>query len=448
MNHLNKFAFLNRIIIVLTAILPLSSVALAARPVDNITATAASANAVRLSWNAQAGAGGYYDVYQNSTQRVVTGLRDRTVVIENLSPATTYQFFITACDNSGVCTEASPQANVTTLGYSDSSETCPATMDGTSPVVTYVNHQDGTATLNWCRVEEALGYNLFINGDYVSTIYDTSIDFDTPIEVHDIYQIAWFDESNYAPRSAIATESDGPELPDSAGALAQLEAANRSGGNAIEIFFTRHAEKMTQQEETDDGKYMDVCGVDKCAEVLNTKGELRAELLADAFVEAGITPRLTHAFSSHKIRTRQTIEMITADAGLSGDTDKNAGDGIQELPVSNDDGSDATELNPESTKGSKAPTIAALMNLSPGSVALVAGHSGTLYEIMAGLGLDDACAKAAVDTCDQMRYPINAKGKVKNFGDIWKITLIDGVAEFVYRANLQPLALELNELAQ
>lgn len=443
---MNHFAFLNRIIIVLTAILPLSTVALAAPPVDNVVATAASANAVSLSWNAQAGAV-YYDVYQDSTQRVVTGLSDSAVVIEDLSPATTYQFFVTACDASGACTEASSQANVTTLD-SDSAETCPATMDGTSPVVTYENHEDGTATLNWCRVEGALGYNLFINGGYVSTIYDTSIDFAAPIEVHDMYQIAWFDDNNYAPRSAVATETGGPELPESTGALAQLEAANRSGENAIEIFFTRHAEKMTQQEETSDGEYMDVCGVDKCAEVLNAKGELRAELLADAFSEAGITSRLTHAFSSHKIRTRQTIEMITADAGLSGDTDKNAGDGIQELPISNDDGSDATELNPESTKGSKAPTIAALMNLSPGSVALVAGHSGTLYDIMAGLGLDDACVKTAVDTCDQARYPVNGKGKVKNFGDIWKITLMDGVAEFVYRANLQPLALELNDLAQ
>jgi len=444
-----KFSFFARIIVVLTTIMPLSSAVLAAQPVDNVTAAAESATAVRLSWNSQ-GEADYYDVYQNSTQRVVTGLSDTVVVIENLSPATTYQFFVTACDASGVCTEASRQANVTTLD-SDSAEICPATMDGTSPVVTYVNHQEGTATLNWCRVEGALGYNLYIDGEYVSTIYGTSIDFDAPIDVQDIYQIAWFNESNYAPRSAIATEVDGeeePELPESESALARLEAANRSGENAVEIFFTRHAEKMTLQEETGDGTYMDVCGVDKCAEVLNTKGELRAELLADAFFEAGITSRLTHAYSSHKIRTRQTIEMITADAGLSGDTDKNAGDGIQELPVSNDDGSDATELNPESTKGSKAPTIAALMNLSPGSVALVAGHSGTLYDIMAGLGLDDACVKAAVETCDQVRYPVNAKGKVKNFGDIWKVTLVDGVAEFVYRANLQPLALELNELAQ
>ncbi|MEE9321571.1 MAG: hypothetical protein V3U76_14080 [Granulosicoccus sp.] len=446
---MNRIAVTSQIVLVFLTTLPLSAAVFAA-PVDNVVATAVSANEVKLAWNTQADAA-YYDVYQDS-MRAVTGLSDTTVVIEDLSPATTYQFFITACDVSGVCTEASSQVDVTTQDSGpDSPETCPPSSDGSSPVATYVNHQDGTATLSWCSVEEALGYNLFISGDYVSTIYGTSIDFDTLIEVDNEYQVAWFSENNYPAKSAIATETGGadrPETPESAGALAQLEAANRLSENAIEVFFTRHAEKMTMQEETSDGAYEDVCGVDKCAEVLNTKGELRAELLADAFYEAGITSRLTHAFSSHKIRTRQTIEMITADAGLASDIDKNPGDGIQELPVSNDDGSDATELNPESTKRSKAPTIAALMNLAPGSVVLVAGHSGTLYDIMAGIGLDDACVKAAVETCDQARYPINAKGKVKNFGDIWKVTLIDGAAEFVYRANLQPLALELNELAQ
>jgi hypothetical protein len=117
--------------------------------------------------------------------------------------------------------------------------------------------------------------------------------------------------------------------------------------------------------------------------------------------------------------------------------------------LSNGDGTaDATELDPESTSPSKAPIIEALLSLPGGSVALVAGHSGTLYDIMAGLGLTDVCLEDTVDTCNQDRYPIDEDIKVKNFGDIWKVTLENGVTNFAYRVNLQPDVLVLKELAQ
>ena len=232
-------------------------------------------------------------------------------------------------------------------------------------------------------------------------------------------------------------------------ALGSIESAHIAGDDTVEIFFTRHAEKMTELAEDENGNFLEVCGEKKCSEVLNAKGKLRAELLAELFHNVGITDRLTHAFSSHKNRTRQTIEQIVSEAGLSGDVDKNAGDGIQELPVMNKDGSaSATELDPESTSGSEQPTIDALLALPAGSTALVAGHSGTLYDIMAGLGLEDVCLADTVETCDQDRYPINDSFKVKHYGDIWKITLVEGVATFAYRANLQTTDLQLNALAQ
>lgn len=222
----------------------------------------------------------------------------------------------------------------------------------------------------------------------------------------------------------------------------------------VKIYFTRHAEKQTQLEviENEPGKFMEICGEDKCAEELNAAGMLRAKLLADWFHRWGITDRLTHAFASHKLRTLQTIKMIAADAGLSGDEDKNPNDGVQEFPIYVDLESNelvyATELNPESTTESEAPTIDALLNLPAGSVALVAGHSGTLYDIMFGLGLKDACTKDTVDECNQKRYPIDGSVKVKNFGDIWKVVLVYGKAVFIYRKNLQPSYLWTQEFTR
>lgn len=216
----------------------------------------------------------------------------------------------------------------------------------------------------------------------------------------------------------------------------------------VVIYFTRHAEKKTSVD--DDG--MEICGSSKCAEELDAKGLMRAELLVGWFKRHGITPQLTHAFSSHKLRTWQTIEMIATDAGLNEgatDFDKREGDGIQEFPIfANGDPlpSFATELDPQSTTPSENPTIDALLALPRGSVALVAGHSGTLYDIMAGIGLIDACGgDNNIETCNQNRYPIDEDNKVANFGDIWKVVLINGEAKFSYRVNLQPTSLRVVE---
>lgn len=218
-----------------------------------------------------------------------------------------------------------------------------------------------------------------------------------------------------------------------------------SDASTVDVYFTRHAEKQTQLEADENGALIKVCGEKKCAEELNPAGAARAVLLAKWFQAEGITPRLTHAFSSHKLRTLQTIQQIAADTALNGDEDKNPGDGVQELPVYAESDTFATELNPESTKGSVSPTVEALKSLPAGSVALVAGHSGTLYKIMLDLGLADACAPDNIDNCDVHRYPVNAKNKVANFGDIWHVQLTPEGATFDYRVNLQAENLETHE---
>jgi len=203
------------------------------------------------------------------------------------------------------------------------------------------------------------------------------------------------------------------------------------------VYFTRHAEKQTVMAEVDgqDGVFQEVCGESKCSEELNAEGELRAELLAEWFAAEGITANVTHVFSSHKTRTRQTVEQIAADAGLTNDADLIA-DGVQQIPSANtndlDDGNGS-----EGTKSTVAPTVAALQALESGSVAVVAGHSGTIYPMIEALG---------VDISSEADFPKDTRegkeGKVPTFGDIWKLTLLDdGSVQFDSRVNLQPGAL-------
>ncbi len=416
--------------------------------VENVSAEALGSNGVRVSWDASDGAD-YYDLYQDS-RRVQSGITATMADVSGLTAATDYQFFVTACDSTGSCSPASSQANVSTSAAAGGLGAC---IEGAlSPVVELETGDDGMAVLSWCSVAEAEGYNLFLNGDYLTTVgaatNSTVVDYSGSEE----YQVAWYADGYYPPKSDVAGDTDTPVEPPvitDEDILAALDAESIDNTDDVEIYFTRHAEKMTQLAEQEDGSFVEVCGESKCAEVLNAKGELRAELLANLFSEAGITQRLTNAFSSHKIRTRQTIEQITAEANLSGDIDKFPDDGIQEYPVSNGDGTaDATELDPESTTPSEAPLIEALLSLPAGSVALVAGHSGTLYDIMAGIGLTDVCLEETVDTCNTHRYPIDEDVKVRDFGDIWKVTLQDGVANFAYRVNLQPRELQLQDLAQ
>lgn len=422
-------------------------------PVSSVSPGAISTSSISLSWDAVDGAA-YYDVYQDN-DRIGNIVTDTSFTASNLSAETAYQFFVTACDAEGVCSEASPHTDASTAAMV--ANMCGT--DGPQPVVTYTEVSAGRVELNWCVVDGAEGYNVFINNEYTDTVDAGTTSTEVDTDGDDVFQIAYFGNGEFPPKSDPATPvGDGPNPvePPVDGSppvsdidrFTALESNSLAGDGVSEIFFTRHAEKETELAENDDGTFSEVCGEDKCSEILNAKGELRAELLADAFRNISITSRLTHAFSSHKTRTRQTIEQIVAEAGLTGDDDKFPNDGIQEYPVLASDGELATELNPEGTSASEDPTVAALLNLPAGSTALVAGHSGTLYDIMAGLGLTDVCLEDTAATCNEDRYPINDDFKVANFGDIWKINIVDGVPTFIYRINIQPLQLELNDIAE
>ena len=230
-------------------------------------------------------------------------------------------------------------------------------------------------------------------------------------------------------------------------ATAQATYRGHHGERPITVYFTRHAEKKTSttsigdatsayeliytgdeaeaigtnQTPLDKGKNRDdVCGEDKCAEELNAFGLERAELLESWFTRHGITRRLDKVISSHKRRTFQTVDPTAVQAGLT----------VMQFPVG------GTELEPEGTTASECPTIAAILDSNPGDTVLVAGHSGTLYDIM-GDGNDD-CDGLGLDTSNERRFPVDAKGKVRDFGDVWKVVIYPNVTRFAYRVNLQP----------
>lgn len=237
------------------------------------------------------------------------------------------------------------------------------------------------------------------------------------------------------------------------------------------IYMTRHAEKQDvlvprfdTVPETDDR--VNVCNGSgsRCAEELSAKGELRAELLANWFEDRGILHTITDVISSDKQRTRQTVEPTAAKIIAEEDVDlisvddlDGIQDGVRQVPVS-DANIDGNEINGNS--GSVIPTLNAIEALLPGSVALVAAHSGTIYKIMGGSdtngtaeSIEDTDIGLGIDTTvgnNQDAVTLFPKkesdGKVPTFGDIWKIVINNntGVARVAWRKNLQPPRLSVD----
>ena len=99
------------------------------------------------------------------------------------------------------------------------------------------------------------------------------------------------------------------------------------------IYFTRHGEDMSPEDAVDLTPWELICwgAIDAplclapdeicwnpedpcCLEILSDEGHMRAQALADWFSAQGLTEQLTHVLATHKIRTRQTIGQIAADA--------------------------------------------------------------------------------------------------------------------------------------
>lgn len=83
------------------------------------------------------------------------------------------------------------------------------------------------------------------------------------------------------------------------------------------------------------------------------------------------------------------------------------------------------------------PTVTALLSLEPGSVAVVAAHSGTIYRIFGGQNTDGSGGLGIDTTMDPVAFPKKSSdGKVPEFGDLWEVKIRNGQGTLKKRIQL------------
>lgn len=188
------------------------------------------------------------------------------------------------------------------------------------------------------------------------------------------------------------------------------------------LYFLRHGETQRRLVRTGPGSSAEICTANRscCETPLNALGVARRDALAEWFVHHGIAERLTHLIATNKPRTVQTLTALGIASGLGadrngdgildGDDDDLApGDGVQQYP------SHVAECDPgfEATTGSQPYIVSAILALPPGSHAVVANHSETLYSIIT--------ETTGIDTSDPLMFPKEdgSTTRVRNFNDLW-----------------------------
>jgi phosphohistidine phosphatase SixA len=141
---------------------------------------------------------------------------------------------------------------------------------------------------------------------------------------------------------ALAACSKGPPptAPASSPAPGAASAALAPAAAPAQVFLVRHAEKALDQGEDPD---------------LTPAGQARAEALAAVLAHAGVT----HLFATEYRRTQRTLEPLATRLGLT----------VVVVPAKD-----------------SAAQLARLRELSPGAIAVVAGHSNTIPGLVRGLG--------------------------------------------------------------
>ena len=197
-------------------------------------------------------------------------------------------------------------------------------------------------------------------------------------------------------------------------------------GPVTTLYFIRHGETQRRLVAIGTGTFAEVCTPTRscCDTPLNPLGVARRDALSDWFVKHGFALRLTHLIATNKPRTVETLAALAVASGLGGDrngdgmldgtdVDLLPGDGIQQYPA------DIRECDPhfEATTGSKPYIVAAILSLPPGSEAVVANHSETLYSIIT--------ETTGIDTSDPALFPKEdgSTTRVRNFNDLWVVRL-------------------------
>jgi phosphohistidine phosphatase SixA len=153
---------------------------------------------------------------------------------------------------------------------------------------------------------------------------------------------------------------------------------------------------------------------------LTSAGEVRSSLWPDVID----TSRLTHVAASHKVRTQQTVAAVALAAGLPLDIVPNIAD---------------CEPGSEGSENALQPHIDYIRALPNGSVALIAGHSTTTYEIMEAFG---------IDTSDPIWFPRLQNGRMDGFDHVWELTIPASGIVLVTRHDRYPLVLKKDSAAR
>jgi broad specificity phosphatase PhoE len=231
-------------------------------------------------------------------------------------------------------------------------------------------------------------------------------------------------------------------------ALWTLQADARSQPTII--YFVRHSENEVRLIRTNTGGNLPATFVEECTptrscciQPLSALGQARRDALAEWFVDHGLARSLTHLIATNKPRTVETLRPLAIVSGLGSDRDGNGtldgsdvdlvpGDGIQQYP------SDALECAPayQRTLDSKPLIVDAIRALPPGSRAVVANHSDTLYAIIT--------EATGVDTSDPVLFPKEAGSttRVRNFNDLWIVEIGPTGAGMLLKHVVFDIALE------
>jgi broad specificity phosphatase PhoE len=217
------------------------------------------------------------------------------------------------------------------------------------------------------------------------------------------------------------------------------------------LFFLRHSENEVKLVRTNSGStvpatFVEDCSATRscCIQPLSALGLERRDALAEWFVQHRLARGLTHLIATNKPRTVETLKPLAVASGLGADrngdgtpdgtdVDLIPGDGIQQYP------SNAAECDPafQRTADSKPLIVEAVRALPPGSRAVIANHSDTLYAIIT--------ETTGVDTSDPVLFPKEdgSTTRVRNFNDLWLIEVDDAgtgklIAHVVFDLALRP----------
>ena len=169
------------------------------------------------------------------------------------------------------------------------------------------------------------------------------------------------------------------------------------------IYIVRHAEKGTD------------CSSGTCIEGLSSKGNERANQLANWTMKNGIVDEVTHVFATHKRRTYLTVLPVAEMANVN----------VQRFPSGSDDDDDVEKLEEEA---SICPTVRVIKSTSMGSTIVMSTHRSAIYGILTN-GYDDEeeedrCTGLGLDTSNSANFPKDDEGKLDSgYSDLWKITI-------------------------